>query len=1002
MVLTENQKDRETLYPLEGRINGIVMIAGNKKSTIPSEIYSMRGEAFEWWWEYGKMIFNVYGTPPWATGDSVEAGTTSRIQKFAKYRYAFATENTAHPQYSLGYNSKIIDPLEARTVPIYYGCQDIEKYVPKECFIDFRNYGSFKAVDDYIQTISEDRYRQYIDAIDSFVCGGGLRPWSWQDLYANIERWYGSLRRNILVYCGVNNLGNFSRIRPLYDKCYGFDANPDKIAYAKEVYKTDPNVVMEFAALSDTDDSEVDFTITTDWDPAASIGIPNPEWEHVKSGLLKNQRTVKVPTMNLGKYCEQHGILEIDTLITDLQGVDFQAISTLDKLFNARKVREIQCEVEPDNTPQRYTGVSSSKLKDFQQLLSGNYDVLWVDPDPLTTGVWEMDVRWRAKGAEALHGMDFVLRNDAITPVRARRGKRMKDTVCVVFSKDRPMQLDACLRSLKRHCSDWESMDVKVLWTGYPPYTTVNGLETTDERPYTELVKENDFQSDLLSMVDGYDYVMFVTDDTMFVDEVDMGLMTGWLVRNPKALGVSLRLSKSVSYSYMENRPQRVPIDYNYKWADFSGDWGYPLELSSSLYRVADLMPLLEQPVYNSPNTLEAFLDWSKDSFRETRPELIYDLTACAFSNPVNKVQTVFTGNRSGTNPRYSINRLTNLFSQGYRVNVEKFDNFVPVGVHQEVPYAFVDRDGRVLVEQPEVSILILNYNGGESIKKCLFSIDGTLQGRDYEVLVWDNASTDGSLEWLKSLHDWEVAKKLTVIESPTNIGVQARASLIAIAKGEYITVCDNDVILTQGWLDNCIQWAKLIPDAGIIAPMTNYASGPQGVTMPVNYDVNNVDVDELNAFAAWWTEQPGHTGNFLQIWRLPSFFWFITPACLERIGNMRSFGKIFYEDDDYSIRASLAGLKVLINQGLYIHHTGGPQGRGDTQYAEWMEEAWVEFKRTWGLPDNMQQGSADYITWIMQNTVFNKDLHFIPILKESTDDEQEDEERQRGNGNQE
>ena len=409
------------------------------------------------------------------------------------------------------------------------------------------------------------------------------------------------------------------------------------------------------------------------------------------------------------------------------------------------------------------------------------------------------------------------------------------------------------------------------------------------------------------------------------------------------------------------------------------------------------MLPLLEQPVYTNPNTLEAFLDWSKGQFIETQPKLLHDADSIAFSIPVNKVQTVFTGNRSGNNPLYSINRLTNLFSQGYRINVEKFDNFVPTGVHQEVPYEFVDGEGNVLVEKPEVSILILNYNGGDNIKKCLFSIDSTLKGRNYEVLVWDNASTDGSREWLRSLHGWEVAEKLKVIESPENIGVQARANLIAMAQGEYIAVCDNDVILTPGWLDDCVQWARLIPDAGIIAPMTNYASGPQCTGRGTPY----ADAAALDAFAAAWSAEPGHQGNFLQIWRLPSFFWFITPACLERVGNMRAFGKIFYEDDDYSIRVSLAGLKVLINQGLYIHHTGGPQGRGDTQYAAWMQEAWGAFKLVWNIPESFQYGKEDYVAWIMSHTVFNRDRHFIPI-KEQNHDEQEGKERQDGDGKQE
>ena len=133
----------------------------------------------------------------------------------------------------------------------------------------------------------------------------------------------------ILFYCGIHNLVNFNRIRPYYDLCYGFDANPDKIEQAKKVYASDPGVKIIYGALTEKGGEEIEFVITTDWTPASSIGQPNPDFIHMKKGLLKAQKKIKVPTINLHDFCTANGISEIDTLGTDLQGIDLTVLITL-------------------------------------------------------------------------------------------------------------------------------------------------------------------------------------------------------------------------------------------------------------------------------------------------------------------------------------------------------------------------------------------------------------------------------------------------------------------------------------------------------------------------------------------------------------------------------------------------------------------------------------------------------------------------------------------------
>ncbi|MBI5191898.1 MAG: FkbM family methyltransferase [Nitrospirae bacterium] len=222
----------------------------------------------------------------------------------------------------------------------------------------------------------------------------------------------------ILFYCGIHNLVNFSRIRPYFDMCYGFDANPDKVVNAGNMYKNDPNVKFIYGALTEKSGEDVEFTITTNWDPASSLGMPNPEFGHMISGLLTSQKKIKVPAINLHDFCITNNIQEIDTLITDLQGMDLTVLKSLKDMIQKGQIREIQCEVEPDNTPPRYLGIPESKFSDFTELLSENYDVLWIDPvsPQQAEAAWEMDVRWRVKGEKSSDHIEFIMERELLVP----------------------------------------------------------------------------------------------------------------------------------------------------------------------------------------------------------------------------------------------------------------------------------------------------------------------------------------------------------------------------------------------------------------------------------------------------------------------------------------------------------------------------------------------------------------------------------------------------------
>ncbi|MCX6791127.1 MAG: glycosyltransferase family 2 protein, partial [Candidatus Gribaldobacteria bacterium] len=248
---------------------------------------------------------------------------------------------------------------------------------------------------------------------------------------------------------------------------------------------------------------------------------------------------------------------------------------------------------------------------------------------------------------------------------------------------------------------------------------------------------------------------------------------------------------------------------------------------------------------------------------------------------------------------------------------------------------------------RPEISIIILNYNGLEHIKACIESIEKNTE-ETYEIIIVDNASTDGSLEYLGSI------KNTILIINKENIGCPpARALALPLAKGNFVVLLDNDTIVTEGWIAKFKAHCKRYPDIGILGPRSNYVSGAQLVQ-----NVPYTDVSGLDVFARKWADD--HAGLLIPTHRLVGFCMFISRAVIEKIGNIDAgFGKFGFEDDDYTWRTIIAGFKTAIANDVFIHHSGGPQGQGNSGYNQRLLDAWEYYKKKWDLPVDLRYGVA-------------------------------------------
>ena len=277
--------------------------------------------------------------------------------------------------------------------------------------------------------------------------------------------------------------------------------------------------------------------------------------------------------------------------------------------------------------------------------------------------------------------------------------KKMNDVATVIFSKNRAMQLDSCLRTLFINCSDIHSEDINILFCANEHNHLNSYTELTEKYSQISFIHETSFKENLLEIVKNKKYIFFICDDAIFIHIFSLEEITNTLEENLDSLGFSLRLGSNIKYCYSLDKPQEMPQAIiknkiaNFNWMESDLDFNYPMEVSSSIYRTENLGALLKYSTYKNPNELESQLDLSgRTAFGKQYPFLSCYQNSVAFCNPVNKTQT-YNNNRSGNESEYLSENLLLKFQKGERINIDKFQGFIPISPHQEVDFEFIKGD---------------------------------------------------------------------------------------------------------------------------------------------------------------------------------------------------------------------------------------------------------------------------------------------------------------------
>jgi len=228
--------------------------------------------------------------------------------------------------------------------------------------------------------------------------------------------------------------------------------------------------------------------------------------------------------------------------------------------------------------------------------------------------------------------------------------------------------------------------------------------------------------------------------------------------------------------------------------------------------------------------------------------------------------------------------------------------------------------------EQNKVAVIVVSFNGEETIIDCVRSINEITKEGNNEItlIIVDNASTDKSLEKVKcqisKLKTTTQMSKLKVIKNKENLGFAGGVNVgtkYALKNGaEYVFLLNQDAIVKQGAIEKLVQIIEKDSQIGIVGPLilnpdgTIWSAG--GIVDKKRFTAGHLD--DLNS------SRQARTIKAVDF--VSGCAMMIRNDVFEKIGFFDERFFLYYEDVDFCFRVRKANFKIIfVPQAVVTHH---------------------------------------------------------------------------------
>jgi len=258
---------------------------------------------------------------------------------------------------------------------------------------------------------------------------------------------------------------------------------------------------------------------------------------------------------------------------------------------------------------------------------------------------------------------------------------------------------------------------------------------------------------------------------------------------------------------------------------------------------------------------------------------------------------------------------------------------------------------------RPVVSIIVISFNNLVFNRLCLESVLTNTTGRDFELIVVDNGSSDGTGAYLQQLAGLNACIK--VLYNEENLGFAAACNRgLSVARGDILVLLNNDTIVPPHWLNGLLERLR-DPSIGMVGPVTNRCGNEAQID--VSYSTYSELVDFSREIGRKYKNQT------LEMPMLIMFCVAFRREVYENIGGLDERYEVgLFEDEDYCIRLGRAGFRMVCAEDVFVHHFGQASiGKlaGSGEYGDLFHRNRRRFEKKWGLnwTPHRQRRSTQY-----------------------------------------
>jgi len=255
---------------------------------------------------------------------------------------------------------------------------------------------------------------------------------------------------------------------------------------------------------------------------------------------------------------------------------------------------------------------------------------------------------------------------------------------------------------------------------------------------------------------------------------------------------------------------------------------------------------------------------------------------------------------------------------------------------------------------KPRVSIIIVNWNGREYLPTCLDSLERQ-SFRDFETILVDNGSTDGSRELVRESYLW-----VCLIELPTNTGFSGGNNAgLAVASGEYIVVLNNDTEAEPDWLEELVRVADANPRAGQVGCRI-CALGDHDLIDSLGHGVCPDGMSRGRYRLERWSAVKGEFSPVQEMFFGTACVSLYRRQAIDQAGFFDDDMFAFAEDTDLGLRLRWSGWDALLATNAVVYHKYSGTGGVFSPFKLYL----VERNHYWVAAKNFPLGMLLLVPW--------------------------------------